>query len=161
TRRRGAGRSAPITSSSTTTAWLTAATTRPGSSRVCSRRKSARPSGRCVNRPEHHSAHRALATRAGGRHSALLREPLGAAPAHDEAVETQQDHRANNGANEACALSGVIPSNSLPEICCNKCADDPQDGGEDEALGLVVARHDELCDDAGNETNDDRPENAH
>src|SRR6266850_5147019 len=87
--------------------------------------------------------------------------PLSAAPAHDKAVEEEKDHRADDGADEASALSRVIPPDGLPEVGGNKCANDSQDGGEDKSLRLVVARHDKLGDNAGDEANDDRPDNAH
>src|SRR5258705_6744061 len=87
--------------------------------------------------------------------------PLSAAPAHDKAVEEEKDHRADDAADEASALSRVIPPDGLPEVGGNKCANDSQDGGEDKSLRLVVARHDKLGDNAGDEANDDRPDNTH
>src|SRR5881394_1946528 len=87
--------------------------------------------------------------------------PLSAAPAHDKAVEEEKDHRADDGADEASAVSRVIPPDGLPEVGGNKCANDSQDCGEDKSLRLVVAGHDKLGDNAGDEANDDRPDNAH
>src|SRR5436189_35638 len=87
--------------------------------------------------------------------------PLSAPPAHDKAVEEEKDHRADDGADEARTLSRVIPSDGLSEVGRNKCANDSQDSGEDKSLRLVVARHDKLGDNAGDEANDDRPDNAH
>src|SRR3954468_2880710 len=87
--------------------------------------------------------------------------PLCAALAHDKAVEEEKDHRADDAADEASAISRVIPADGLPEVGGNECANDSQDGGEDKSLWLVLAGHNKLCDNAGDEANDDRPDNAH
>src|SRR5262249_26301075 len=99
-----------------------------------------------------------------GRPSAGLRAArtaLRAPPAHDEAVEKEEDHRADEPADEARAHSGAIPPDGLTEIRRDERADDTQDGCEDESLGFIVAGHHELGDDSGEEANNDRPDNAH
>lgn len=53
----------------------------------------------------------------------------------------QQDHnRADDRADQACALAGPIPSEGLPQKRCNKRADDAEDRFEDETRGLVIPR---------------------
>src|SRR4051812_25357144 len=81
--------------------------------------------------------------------------------ADHETVQEQQDDRADDGAEEACTLAGPVPSHGLPEIGCDERADNSQNGRQDEALGLVLAGHEELGDHADNKSNDNRPDNAH
>src|SRR6185437_3779693 len=81
---------------------------------------------------------------------------------HDEAVNKEQDHRADNATNKACGFSRVIPANSLPEVSRNEGADDPQNGGQNEAFRLgLVSGHDEFRNHAGNEANDNCPKDMH
>src|SRR5580704_6173968 len=76
----------------------------------------------------------------------------------DGAVDQEQDHRANHAADEARALSGFIPSDSLTEVGGDERADNPQNGGQNEALRLrPVAGHDELGNHSNDKPNDDRP----
>src|SRR6476620_5343671 len=61
-----------------------------------------------------------------------------------EAVQEQQDDRADDTADEACALAGSVPSHGLAEIGCDERADNSQNGRQDKALGLVLAGHEKL-----------------
>src|SRR4051812_46289154 len=84
-----------------------------------------------------------------------------AATSGDETVDEQHDDRADDGADQARALARSIPSEGLPEIARDESADDAQDGGQDEPRRLVISRHEELGDYAGDETNDDGPQDTH
>src|SRR6185295_11530452 len=79
----------------------------------------------------------------------------------DHSVDKQDDNGANDSAYQACALAGAIPAKCLTEKSRNECADDSQDRREDKPRRLVIAGHDELRDDAGDEADNDCPQNAH
>src|SRR6187455_576735 len=83
------------------------------------------------------------------------------APAGDHAPDHEHDDRADNRTDEAGALSGLVPAEGLPQIGGDERADHAENGGQDEAGRLIVARHQELGDDAGEEADDDGPDNAH
>src|ERR1700754_400544 len=78
-----------------------------------------------------------------------------AAPPCDQSPNQENDDRANDRTDEACAFVGAIPSNRLAEIGSDERADDAEDGGQDKAGWLVAAGGDELGDDAGDKTDDD------
>src|SRR5215218_8247301 len=92
------------------------------------------------------------------RSSSLDCSPL---PAGEEAVDKEHNDGANHRTDQARAFSGPVPSERLAEITRHEGADDAQDGGEDEARGLVISRHDKFGKHAGDETNDDRPKYTH
>src|SRR5262245_21086280 len=79
----------------------------------------------------------------------------------NKTVDREHDDRAYNGADEAGALARLVPIERLPEIGGNERAHDAQDGRQDEARRLIVSRHEELGDDAGQKSDDDGPEDAH
>src|SRR6186997_1690836 len=88
----------------------------------------------------------------------LDRLPLSAG---EDTVDKEHNDGANHRTDQACAFSGPVPSERLAEITRHEGADDAQYGGENEARGLVISRHNEFSDHAGNETNDDRPKYTH
>src|ERR1041384_8557734 len=83
-----------------------------------------------------------------------------AAPS-EEAPDEEDNHRAYDGANQARAFSRLIPADRLAQIGGDKGSHDAKHGREDEALGLILSRGDQLSDDACNEANEDRPKDAH
>src|SRR5215475_6989376 len=86
----------------------------------------------------------------------------GRTPAHDQAIDKEEDDGADDSAEEACGLVGTVPSDGLPEVSRNEGAHDPQNGRQDEAPRLcLVAGHDELGNHSNNEANDNRPKDVH
>src|SRR6185369_15937034 len=79
----------------------------------------------------------------------------------EEAPHHQHDDGADHGADQAGALTCVIPAERLAEIGRDEGAGDAERRGEDEARRLVGAGVQEFRDDAGNEADDDEPENSH
>ena len=75
----------------------------------------------------------------------------------DHAINKQNDNGANHGANKPRPLAWSIPTERLAQKRCNERSYDAQNGRENEASRLVISRHDELCDDAGYEANNDCP----
>src|SRR6185503_10094458 len=90
-------------------------------------------------------------TRASGRRAA----------AREEAPHRQHDDGPDHGTDQAGALIGAVPAERLAEIGRDEGAGDAERRGEDEARRLVGAGVQEFRDDAGNEADDDKPENTH
>src|SRR4051812_20449889 len=82
-------------------------------------------------------------------------------PAGHEAIDEKHDDRTDDGTDKSCALTGTIPAKGLPKIGRHECADDAENGGENEAGRLIVTGHDELGYDTRNKADDDRPQNTH
>src|SRR6185437_2258633 len=94
--------------------------------------------------------------------SSRLRNGVKPSGAHDEAIDEQQDDGADDAANEACGLAGIVPADGLPKVSRDECADDPQNGRQDEALRLgLVAGHDEFGNHSNDEADNDGPKDAH
>ncbi len=64
-------------------------------------------------------------------------------------------------ADEACALIGAVPADRLSEPGGHQGADDAQHRGQDEALGLILARHQKLGNQTDDKPDDDGPDNPH
>jgi len=73
----------------------------------------------------------------------------------------QNDHCAHHCSDEAGSLTSAIPADGLTEISGDEGTDDPENRGENKTGRLIVAGRDELCDHAGDEPNDDCPNDAH
>jgi hypothetical protein len=84
-----------------------------------------------------------------------------AASSGHQPVDEQHDDSAHDGADDAGAFSRAIPSERLAKVARHERADDSQNGRQNEAGRLVVSRHDELRNHAHDETDDDRPDDAH
>ena len=69
----------------------------------------------------------------------------------------QYDHRAHDGPDEARPFARPVPAQRLAKPGGHEGAHDAQNGGQDEARRLIGARHQELGDNARNETDNDRP----
>src|ERR1043166_3841275 len=82
--------------------------------------------------------------------------------AGDQAPDDEYDDRANDRANEPGTFASPIPADGLAEISGYDRTDDAEDSGHDEAARLVlVTRHEEFGDDAGDQANDDGPDDFH
>jgi hypothetical protein len=76
----------------------------------------------------------------------------------DKSINKEYDHRADHTTKEACAFSGLIPSDSLAKVGSDERADNPQNGGQNKAFRLIVGtRHNELGNHSNEKTNDDCP----
>src|SRR5262245_37568152 len=75
--------------------------------------------------------------------------------------DQKDDDGTNDRANEACSLTGCVPAETLTEPSRDEGTDNPEDRRQDEALRLVPARRNQLGDDAGDESDDDRPDYTH
>ena len=75
--------------------------------------------------------------------------------------DEQDDHRSHGRAYQPGALVEAIPSNGLADESCKECADDAQDGGQDEAGWIVWAGSEQARNDARQETDDDDPKDVH
>src|SRR5262245_50356261 len=82
------------------------------------------------------------------------------AGAANQAVEKQDDHRPDHGAEKARRLARLVPAGGLAEPGGDEGADDAEQRGDDEAA-RVAARHEQLGDDAGEQANDDNAQNRH
>jgi hypothetical protein len=68
----------------------------------------------------------------------------GSAPlsTNEDAVDEEQNHCADDGANEARGFAGRVPPNGLAKVGRDECAYNAQDGRQNEALRLsLVSRH--------------------
>jgi len=83
------------------------------------------------------------------------------AAAREEAPHHQHNDGADHGTDQPGTLVGVVPAERLAEIGRDEGAGDAERRGEDEARRLVGAGVQEFRDDAGNEADDDEPENTH
>src|SRR5215213_714083 len=86
---------------------------------------------------------------------------LGGASPADEAPDEQHNDRTDHGADESCAFSRRVPAERLAQIARDDRADDSKNGGENETARFILAGHDEFGDDAGEEPDDDRPDDTH
>src|SRR5437879_5931168 len=75
--------------------------------------------------------------------------PSGLATAGEHAPDEQDDHGADDRADETRGLVGLIPADGLPEIGRDEGAADAEQRGEDEALRLIGPMPDQLGDHAG------------
>src|SRR3954451_16100636 len=75
--------------------------------------------------------------------------------------DDEQDDGADDRADEARALIRPVPADRLPEIGRDEGPDDADDRRHDEAARVVRRGRDGAGDQAGNETDDDDPQNAH
>src|SRR5580765_2385108 len=75
-------------------------------------------------------------------------------------IDSEENQRADHGANKSGALSRLVPADRLTEIGSNQGAYDAEQCGDDEA-SWVAARHDDLGHESGEEADDDRPDNMH
>src|SRR4029077_3044089 len=80
---------------------------------------------------------------------------------HQPVPDEQHHKRADHGADQAGALIGPIPADRLADEGCDERANDAEHGGEDEARRIVRSRRQKTRDDAGNETDDDDPDDVH
>jgi hypothetical protein len=78
-----------------------------------------------------------------------------------ESPDQQYKHGADDSSNKPGILVRAIPADGLPEVRRDECADNAEDRGEYEALGRIVARCDELSNDARNQADKDSPEDVH
>ena len=79
----------------------------------------------------------------------------------DKSPYEQDEHRTDDGTDEAGSLASLIPANSLAEIGGYQGADHSKDRGENKALRLVfTARRNQFRDYSSNEANDYGPEKA-
>ncbi len=85
----------------------------------------------------------------------------GRSPASKVTVDKKNDDCAEHRADQTCSFARSVPAERLSQKARYKCADDAENGGEDEALRLIGPRHDELGNNARDETDDDRPNDAH
>src|SRR5262249_12182025 len=79
---------------------------------------------------------------------------------HQPVPDEQHDQRPNRGGDKARALVGPIPADSLAEERGDERAADSEQRSEDEALRIVRPRRQETRDDAGDETDQNDPEDA-
>jgi hypothetical protein len=94
--------------------------------------------------------------------TALVAHRASSAPATlDKSPHEQDEYRAHNRSNETGLLIRSIPADSLSKVTRYKGTNNPEDSREYETLGFVVARGDELSDDACNKADDDDPKNMH
>jgi hypothetical protein len=82
-------------------------------------------------------------------------------PTSDKAINYQHNDRSNDCAYQSGTLSWAVPTEPLSKVCRDKGAHDAQDRGQNKASGFVFSGHNKFCDDARDEANNDRPENAH
>src|SRR5689334_25341136 len=80
--------------------------------------------------------------------------------AHEQAVQDQQDDRANERAHEAGCLLGVVDAERLPAVGRDQRSDDADRGGDEEAAG-IASRHHELGEQSNDETDHDDPDDVH
>ena len=81
----------------------------------------------------------------------------GLALAPNETVDDQNDDRSDHRADEPRLLAGFIPADRLSKIGRDERAGDAEQDGDDEAA-RVLARHQQLGDDAGYEADQYRPD---
>jgi hypothetical protein len=86
---------------------------------------------------------------------------LGGALPADDAPDEQHNDRTNYGADESCTFSRRIPAERLAQVARDDRADDSKNGSENETARFILAGHDEFGDDAGDEPDDDRPDDTH
>src|SRR5438874_2115016 len=76
------------------------------------------------------------------------------AAARDQSVDDEKDDCADNGADEARALSGFVPVHEMADPARNDRARDSEQYG-DQASPRITARSQQLGDGAGDPSNDD------
>jgi len=75
--------------------------------------------------------------------------------------DEQHQQRTDHAADQAGALAGAVPSYGLAEKGRDDGANDAEHGGQDEARRLVWTGRKKARDQAGDETNEDDPQDAH
>src|SRR5215471_14569035 len=75
-------------------------------------------------------------------------------------IDSEQNECADHGADKPRALARLIPADGLTEISGNQGPYDAEYCCDDEAF-RVAARHDDLGNEAGEEADDNGPENLH
>src|SRR4051812_28760355 len=88
-------------------------------------------------------------------------DPICSPPPRDSTPDRQDDDGPYDRADQTGAFAGTVPTQSLTQKSGNERTDNPEDGCQDEASGLVAARHDQLGNHARDEPDDDRPDYAH
>src|SRR5690606_21668186 len=78
----------------------------------------------------------------------------------DQPVGGKDDDRTDHGADETCRFSLVVPADRLAKPGGEKGAGNAEDGRDDEAAG-VLARHQQLCNDSGQQADDNGPNDPH
>jgi len=72
-----------------------------------------------------------------------------------------QIHRADRRANESRALISAVPADGLADKCRDKRANNAEDRGENESGRIIVPRREKPRDYAGDEADQDDPDDAH
>src|SRR5262249_43129788 len=79
----------------------------------------------------------------------------------DEPVpDKQKDHRADRSADETSTLIEPVPADGLTDERGEEGAGDPKHGGQEKALRIVWARREHACNQAGDETDHDNPDDV-
>jgi ATP-dependent Clp protease adaptor protein ClpS len=73
----------------------------------------------------------------------------------------QDDQCADNGANQARALIGPVPTDRLADKSGDESAGDAEQRRENETGWIIWSRRQQARDDAGDKTDDDHPDNVH
>src|SRR5512145_1727321 len=81
-------------------------------------------------------------------------------PASEQSVNKEHDDGADHCADQSSAFVWPIPTQCLAQIAGDKGTNNAENGREDEARRLVVARHNKLGNHTCDEANDDRPKDA-
>jgi hypothetical protein len=76
-------------------------------------------------------------------------------------AENRKVYSANNGTDESRPFARLIPAYSLTQVRGDYRTHNPQDGCQNEAARFVFTRDYKLGDNPSNETNHDRPYDAH
>src|SRR4051794_29021352 len=85
---------------------------------------------------------------------ALMPPRSGYAAADRCAVDRQQDHRTDDGADEAGPLARLIPTDRLTEPGRDQGTGDAEQDSDDETSGIATG-HEQLGDDSGQQADDD------
>src|SRR5690606_15392992 len=91
---------------------------------------------------------------------ALDRAPSSGRSSPDQPIGGKDDDRADHGADETCRFSLGVPADRLAKPGGEKSAGNAEDGRDDEAAG-VLARHQQLCNDSGQQADDNGPNDPH
>src|SRR5512145_1300089 len=81
-------------------------------------------------------------------------------PAHGEAIHRQHDDRARDGHDESDGIALAVPADHTAHEPTDEGARDSQDGGDEKAT-RIAARHEELGDDADDQTEHDPSDYVH
>src|SRR5262245_40353137 len=84
-----------------------------------------------------------------------------AAPAADyHSIDPEQDDSADDGHDDAGALTRLVPAERAAQPATDECTGNTKQNGDDETA-RILSGHDELRERANDETNDESSKNIH